>query len=112
MSKRERTSTPCVGSSARMTWTSRRNGRVSETFCWLPPERKRTGCSTDGVLTFSRSTRRFTAAPSRRPREHHRVQVLDLARPERGRRLVEQEDLRVEQERLHHLDELPLRERQ
>jgi hypothetical protein len=35
------------------------------------------------------------------------VQLLDLAGPERGRRLVEQQDLRLEEQRLDDLEELP-----
>ena len=32
----------------------RRNGRVSETFCWLPPESDWTGCSIDAIRMFRR----------------------------------------------------------
>ena len=52
------TSTPCVGSSARITFRSpRRNGRISATFCWLPPERYCVGCSIEAALSRSRATR-------------------------------------------------------
>ena len=50
------TSTPCVGSYARITVGSRRNVRATATFCWLPPERNSTGCSSEGVRISSRST--------------------------------------------------------
>ena len=44
--------------------------------------------------------------------EHERVQLRHLLRPERGRRLVEQKDLRPREQRLHHLEQLTLCERQ
>ena len=67
MSNRAATSTPCVGSSARMTLTSpRRKGRVRETFCWLPPERNCTGCSIDAARMLRRRTRSSTVRRSRR----------------------------------------------
>ena len=67
MSNRAATSTPWVGSSARMTLTSpRRNGRVSETFCWFPPDSVCTGCSIDAVRMLRRRTRSSTVRRSRR----------------------------------------------
>ncbi len=51
-----------------MTTGSLRNVRETETFCWLPPERNSTGCSSDGVRTSSRATRSFTARRSDRLR--------------------------------------------
>ena len=66
MSKRAPTSTPCVGSSASITLTSpRRNGRMSDTFCWLPPESDDTGCSDDAMRTRRRSTSPAIARRSR-----------------------------------------------
>ena len=67
MSKRAATSTPCVGSSARITLTPpRRNGRVSETFCWLPPERLCTGCSIEAMRMLRRFAMSSTVRCSRR----------------------------------------------
>ena len=67
MSNRAATSTPWVGSSARITLTSpRRNGRVSETFCWFPPESVCTGCSIDAVRMLRRRTSSSTVRRSRR----------------------------------------------
>ncbi len=87
MSKRAPTSTPCVGSSARMTLTSpRRKGRVSETFCWLPPERDCTGCSTDAIRIRRRRTRPSMVRRSRRRRttprrpSRRRTWIVVLAR--------------------------------
>ena len=87
MSKREPTSTPCVGSSARMTLTlPRRNGRVSETFCWLPPESDCTGCSIEAARMRSRRPSSSTACRSRprrrspnRPRRR-RIWIVAFAR--------------------------------
>ena len=44
--------------------------------------------------------------------EHERVQPLDVLRPERRRRLVEEQHLRPGEQRLDHLEELPVCERQ
>ena len=50
-----------------MTLTSPRwNGRVSETFCWFPPESVCTGCSIDAVRMLRRFTRPSTVRRSRR----------------------------------------------
>jgi hypothetical protein len=37
------TSTPRVGSSTTMTLSPRMSHRAMSTFCWLPPDRRRTG---------------------------------------------------------------------
>ena len=66
MSKRAPTSTPWVGSYARMTVGSRRNVRETATFCWFPPERNSTGCSSDGVRIFSCCVSSSTALRSLR----------------------------------------------
>ena len=44
--------------------------------------------------------------------EHERVEPLDVLRPERGRRLVEEQHLRLGEQRLDDLEELSLGERQ
>ena len=44
--------------------------------------------------------------------EHERVQALHLLRPERRRRLVQEQDLRPGEQCLDHLEELPFRQRQ
>ena len=44
--------------------------------------------------------------------EHERMEALDVVRPERGRRLVEEQHLRLGEERLDDLEELPLDERE
>ncbi len=51
-----------------MTAGSRRNVREIDTFCWLPPDRNSTGCSSDGVRVRRRSTRPRTALRSARRR--------------------------------------------
>ncbi len=87
MSNRAPTSTPCVGSSARMTLTApRRNGRASETFCWLPPESEPTGCSIEAMRMRSRSPSACTAVRSRprwrkpRRRREGRIWIVAFAR--------------------------------
>ena len=45
MSMRDRTSTPCVGSSMITTDGSVQSTRLIATFCWLPPDREVTACS-------------------------------------------------------------------
>ena len=44
--------------------------------------------------------------------EDERVEALDVLRPERRRRLVEEQDLRLGEQRLDDLEQLPLGERQ
>ena len=47
------------------------------TFCWLPPDRNRIGCSIDGVTTSSRSTTEFTAVRSGRPEIRPRGELME-----------------------------------
>ena len=61
----------------------RRNGRISATFCWLPPDRYCAGCSIDAAFNRNRGTRLVTGLRSRRrltkPKRPKRLRTCSVA---------------------------------